>query len=234
MVEQDALRNRLLAALPEAERRRLLPHLSRVAFRPRETLHEDDEPLRAVCFPTGGLYSIMAPAVGGERVEVAAVGVDGLIGVLGLFGVEAATGLALAQTEATAVRIDLDALRDEAPHCPELRRLAGRYAHALVGDIVQWVACNRLHSLEERCARWLLAAADASASDTLRLTQDLIAEMLGVRRPSVTLAMRALQRTGAVAYSRGRVTIADRGALERAACPCYGVVRRRYEAMLAG
>ncbi|HXH05723.1 MAG TPA: Crp/Fnr family transcriptional regulator [Vicinamibacterales bacterium] len=234
MVEQDVLRNRLLAALPESERARLLPHLSPVAFRPRETLHGDDEPLRAVCFPTGGLYSIMTPAVGGERVEVAAVGVDGLIGVLGLLGVEAATGVALAQTEATAVRIDLDILRREALHCPELRRLAGRYAHALIGDILQWVACNRLHSLEQRCARWLLAAADASASDTLRLTHDLIAEMLGVRRPSVTLAMRALQRAGAVASSRGRVAIVDREALQRAACPCYGLVRRRYEGLLTG
>ena len=227
-----AQQNRILAAVPPDELSRLLSRSALVKLDFRSVLLKRGEPVRHVYFPVSGLYSLLAPAAKGDTVEVSTVGREGIIGIGVHLGSDIAYCTAIAQVPGEAIRIEADAFRDEVTRCENVTTLTGRYIHALYVQTVQWVACNRLHSLEERFARWLLSSADTLGGDALPLTHDFLAKMLGVRRPSVTLAAGALQRAGLIDSSRGLIRIVNRERLEGISCECYRLVRAHYEYLL--
>jgi CRP-like cAMP-binding protein len=227
-----ATENRLLAAVSQDELSRLLAHASIVRQDFRGVLYRRGEEVRYVHFPISGLYSLLAPASNGDTVEVGTVGREGFVGISVHLGVDTAYCTAIAQVPGETVRIESEAFKQEVTRCETVTSVLGRYIHALYTQTVQWVACNRLHSLDERFARWLLSSADTLGSDALPLTHDFLAKMLGVRRPSVTLAAGALQRAGLIESSRGMIRIVNRPGLEGISCDCYRLVRAHYEELL--
>lgn len=229
-----ATENRLLAAVDGDELSRLVAHAAIVRQDFRSTLFKRGEEVRYVYFPISGLYSLLAPATDGDTVEVGTVGREGFLGIGVHLGVDTAYCTAIAQVPGEAVRIEAGAFKEEVGRCATVTTVLGRYIHALYVQTVQWVACNRLHSLDERFARWLLSSADTLGSDALPLTHDFLAKMLGVRRPSVTLAAGALQRAGLIESSRGMIRIVNRPGLEGISCDCYRLVRAHYDELLDG
>ena len=227
-----ALENHLLAAIDREELTRLLSAGTVVTQEFRSVLFRRGDQVRYVYFPISGLYSLLAPTANGDTVEVGTVGREGFIGIELHLGVENAYSTAIAQVPGEAIRIERDAFREEITRCETATSVLGRYIHALYVQTVQWVACNRLHSLDERFARWLLSSADTLGSESLPLTHDFLAKMLGVRRPSVTLAAGALQRAGLIESSRGMIRIVNRPGLENISCDCYRLVRDHYDALL--
>jgi CRP-like cAMP-binding protein len=222
--------NRLLAALPADEYARIAPHLTAAPLRARGLLHKRDEPLKQIIFPGRALCSLVVTMEEGASAEVAVVGAEGLIGV------EAALGQRVASCDATvqvagdgqAFVMSIDAFRAELANSAAFESVIRNYARAFVGFVMQSVACNGLHSIDERCCRWLLHAQDRLEANDLRLTHDLISTMLGVRRPTVTLVMNSLAQAGIVSASRGTVRILDRAMLESRACTCYGTIAADY------
>jgi CRP-like cAMP-binding protein len=198
----------------------------------RTVLFRRGDQVRYVYFPISGLYSLLAPTANSDTVEVGTVGREGFIGIELHLGVDKAYCTAIAQVPGEAIRIDAETFQSEVKRCETVTSVLGRYIHALYVQTVQWVACNRLHSLDERFARWLLSSADTLGSDSLPLTHDFLAKMLGVRRPSVTLAAGALQRAGLIESSRGMIRIVNRRGLENISCDCYRLVRDHYDALL--
>lgn len=225
LLESPASGNLLLAALPDPGR--LAPLLTRVELPPDATLYDYGAPLTHYVFPVRGIVSLVKEMRHGT-VEVGTVGREGMIAMAALLGVRSATTRIFAQSELVAYRIAVDDLDAEMARSAGARSILMRYAHAFHEEVAQSVACNRLHSLEERCARWLLLTHDRTGSEVLHLKQRFLSYMLGVHRPAVSLAAGALQRAGMIRYSRGRVTIIDRSALEDASCECYELGRRGY------
>jgi CRP-like cAMP-binding protein len=223
--------NRLLAALPPEERRRLVPRLERVHLTVKQPLLEPQTPITHVYFPVDGVVSLVAVMADGATAEVTTVGHEGLVGLPVFLGAESSPILAVCQIAGDAWRLPAAAFRAAARRAP-LRELLHRYTQALLDELAQTAACNRLHPLEERCARWLLMTHDRVAADHFQLTQEFLASMLGVRRPTVSVVMSLLRRAGLVRYTRGAVTVVDRPGLEAAACECYGSVRRGYDRLL--
>ncbi len=228
------LGNRLLAALPDRVFASLEPHLEVFALTPREILFEAGAPLRHVYFPHSGIICLMAGVRDGVA-ETAAIGAEGLTGFEVALGSETALNRALVQLAGSSSRISMEALRRQMEAWPQLRELFLSYIRFFLVQTLQSVACNTLHTVDERCAKWLLMAHDrAGHEDTFNLTQEFLAEMLGVHRPSVTIVARTLQNAGLIRYSRGVITITDRKGLEEAACECYSIVRRALEQLIAG
>ncbi len=226
------LKNRLLAALEQSAFARLAPLLEVVALTPREILFESDARLQHVYFPHSGIVCLMAATRDGVA-ETAAIGSEGCVGFEVVLGGTTATNRALVQLAGSASRISVALLRREMQEFPLLRERVLRYVQFFVVQALQSAACNTLHTVDERCAKWLLMAHDrAGHDDTFNLTQEFLAEMLGVHRPSVTLVARTLQNAGLIRYSRGVITVTDRKGLEDAACECYSVVRRALERIL--
>jgi CRP-like cAMP-binding protein len=226
------LKNRLLAALEHGAFARLAPQLEVVALTPREILFETGAPLRHVYFPHSGIISLMAAMRDGVA-ETAAIGSEGFAGFEVVLGGDVAANRALVQLAGSASRIPVASLSKEMQESAQLRQLLLSYVRFFLVQALQSVACNTLHTVDARCAKWLLMANDrAGHEDTFNLTQEFLAEMLGVHRPSVTLVARTLQNSGLIRYSRGVITITDRRGLEEAACDCYGVVRRALEKIL--
>jgi CRP-like cAMP-binding protein len=224
--------NHILKAVPADELARLLGGASLAQLEIRDVLLRRGDRIQSVYFPVSGLYSLLAPAEGSDSVEVATIGREGMVGAGVHLGADIAYNTAIVQVPGEALRIEADTFRAEVQRCETVNILVGRYIHALYVQSVQWVACNRLHSLEERFARWLLSSADTLGSDALPLTHEFLAKMLGVRRPSVTLAAGALQRAGMIDPSRGMIRIVDRKGLEGISCECYRLVRNHYEELL--
>ncbi|HSL21608.1 MAG TPA: Crp/Fnr family transcriptional regulator [Vicinamibacterales bacterium] len=224
--------NRILASIPPHELSRLLGRAAVVRLDFRAVLFRRGDRIQHVYFPLTGLYSLLAPAAKSDSVEVGTIGREGIVGIDVHLGADTAYCTAIAQVPGEAVRIDADVFREEVQRCETTTTVAGRYIHALYVQTVQWVACNRLHSLEERFSRWLLASADTLGSEALPLTHDFLAKMLGVRRPSVTLAAGALQRAGLIDSSRGMIRIVNREGLEGISCDCYRLVRAHYDRLL--
>lgn len=217
--------NRLIAALPSHDRARLAHAMETVALRPHTALAEPQARLRYAYFPHDGVICLMA-AMRRGAVETATIGAEGFVGFEALLGGRRASQRVLVQMGGTATRLPIETLLAAAQRSPALQaRLLG-YVRFLLAQAMQSVACNGLHSVRQRCARWLLMAHDRAGTGTFTLTHQFLAEMLGLQRPSVTLAARELQRTGLIRYSRGMMTILDRKGLERAACECYEIVRR--------
>jgi len=211
---------------------RLWPQLEAVPLHAHDVIYQADEPIDAVYFVESGLCSLMTTTREGHGVEAALVGHEGLLGLGVGLGAPTMPVEALVRVNGRALRMPEDAFRRELARDASLRDVVNRYANALLVHLLQSAACNRLHGLEARCCRWLLGAADRLESPAFPVTQELLAGALGVRRPSLTLALRALQRAGAIAYRRGHVTILDRSRLEAASCECYAVVRTHFARVL--
>ncbi len=196
-------------------------------------LYDPDARITHVYFPLAGLVSLVLTGADGTTVEAGVIGNEGALGIALFLGAEHSPTKAFFQTPGECYRIGAAAFQDEVERRGALAVLLRRYTHAMFVQAAQSVMCNRLHSVEERLARWLLMTHDRVGSDVLQLTQEFIAQMLGVRRPSVTVVAGTLQGAGLIRYARGRITVLDRGGLEEASCECYGVVRAELERALS-
>jgi CRP-like cAMP-binding protein len=196
------------------------------------TVYEADQPITHVYFVCDGIISMVSQMREGT-VEVGTVGREGMSGLPVVLDATTMPTRAFVQVPGEALGMSADDLRESMREISELRRILLRYALALFDQAAQHAACNRLHTLEERCARWLLMTHDRVDGDVLRLKQQFLAEMLGVHRPAVSIAAGTLQRAGMIRYSRGKVSVLDRAALESASCECYAIITRRMEALLA-
>lgn len=224
--------NLLLARLPEDEYRMLRPHLEYFPTPLKTVLYERGKEIRHVYFPLSGAHSVLAVMEDGAAVEVGTVGFEGLSTVDVLTGSTQATETTICQIAGDSLRMPADKFNEVLGAATEFRRLAYRFLQAYLSQVSQSVACNRLHSTEERFARWILASHDRARSDTFYLTQEFLADMLGVHRPSITLIARSFQQAGLLTYRRGDITILDRDGIEEACCECYRVVRNQFEKAL--
>ena len=192
-------------------------------------LHESGDTLKSAYFPSSGLVSILSVFPDGKSVEVGLVGKEGFIGLPLVAGFRTAPTRAIAQIEGSAFRVEGETLMAVLPQCPKLERRLQQFVQVMAMQTTQIAACNRLHEVNERLARWLLMSADRIGSNSVPLTQELIAQMLGTRRSSVTVAAGTLQKAGLITYTRGDVKIIDRQKLEEAACECYEIMQRQIE-----
>jgi len=214
--------NRLLAALPAADYARIAPSLTVVPLELKEVLHKPGEPIREVYFPGGGFCSMLTVLQDGGMVEIATIGREGMIGVSAVLDGIPVTSIAMVQGETeTCYRMNVDAFRREADRHGAFHELLAHYAQALFGFVAQSTACNAIHSVEQRLARWLLMARDRMGSDEFPLTQEFVAMMLGASRPTVTVVAGTLQKAGLITYHHGHIAILDRDGLESASCECY-------------
>jgi CRP-like cAMP-binding protein len=215
-------RNLLLAALPADEYKRIAPSLDAVPLKLKSVIHRAGEPIEHVYFPGGGFCSMLTVLKDGGMVEVATIGREGMVGITAVLDGNPVSSTSLVQGETdTCYRMKADAFRREMDRRGVFYELLTHYAQALVGFIMQSTACNAVHSVEQRLARWLLMARDRMGSDDFPLTQEFVAMMLGASRPTVTIVAGTLQKAGLITYHRGHVTIVDREGLEAAACECY-------------
>lgn len=229
---QKTIRNRILAALPEAEFALLAGDLTRVDLKIGETLHPAGEPISHVYFPEIGFISALAVLSDGAPLEIGLIGAEGMAGVSVILGATNSYSETMCQTGGAAHRLPVSCLKEAVAHAPRLRDLLLRYVHVFNVQVAQTAACNAHHDLAQRLARWLLAAHDRSGMPELSLTQDLIAVMLGVRRATVSIAAGMLQKAGIIHYKHGRITVVDRVRLEDAACECYEAVVSEYRDMM--
>ena len=221
--------NRLLAALPAEEYTRLAPYLTRQSFPKGYVLQHRDEPLRLVFFPDESLSWLISPTEDGSHTQVAMIGREGLVGVEAVFGSSVAMCDAVVQTvgEPSGYAMSLEAFGREIDRRGPLYSIARRYASGLVVALIRWAACNASHSAEERCCRWLLEAAFRLGRPGVPVTHELLSDLLGLRRSTVTLILRRLHDCGLISAQRGLVRIADQAALEQRSCDCYKLVREQ-------
>jgi len=231
-VSHDLERNRLLAVLPKPERDRWLPLLEPVELRLGQVLHESGVTLNHVYFPTTAIVSLLYVMANGAAAEIAVVGDDGIVGVSLFMGGESTPSRAVVQSAGRALRLKAQQLMDEFSRNGPVLHLLLRYTQALITQMTQTAVCNRHHSVDQQLCRWLLLSLDRLEGCELLMTQELIANMLGVRREGVTEAATKLQLAGLIRYSRGHITVLDRDGLEQRTCECYAVVRREYERLL--
>lgn len=229
---QEYENNRLLKVAPPAEYQKLAPHLETVKLTRREVLYRSNSTIAHVYFPQTGVISTVSHLDGGRVVEVGTIGNEGMLGLPVFLAFDRIPVEATVHIEGMAKRVRADIFRDLLHDCGEFHQVLHRYTLAFLTQVAQSAACNRAHSTTERCARWLLMTQDRMGSDYFQLTQDLLAVMLGVRRPGVSLAASTLQDAGLIQYKRGRVAITDRKGLEEAACECYGIVQKQWDRML--
>lgn len=230
---RHATQNRLLGALPPEELAWLAPHLERVALEIGEVLAEPSEPLRHVYFPETAIVSVVNRMADGSAVEVGTVGNEGMVGVAAFLDAEASESQTFCQLPGPALRAPAAVVTAAGDARPAFRRVVNRYTQAYLTQVAQGAACNRLHGIEARCARWLLMTHDrVGGADSFPLKQEFLAMMLGVRRAGVTVAAGALQDAGLIRYRRGGIRVLDRAGLELAGCECYGIVRRHFDRLL--
>jgi CRP-like cAMP-binding protein len=225
--------NNLLAALPAPDYERIAPHLERVSIPLGQVLYEPGITLGHVYFPTTAIVSLLYVMADGASAEIAVVGNDGVLGIALFMGGESTPSRAVAQSAGEAHRMKAELLKDEFNRFGTLMHLLLRYTQALITQMAQTAVCNRHHAVDQQLCRWLLLSLDRLAGNDLSMTQELIANMLGVRREGVTEAARKLQDAGLIRYSRGRITVLDRSGIELRACECYRVVKREYDRLLA-
>jgi CRP-like cAMP-binding protein len=228
--EQPA--NNLLASLPEADYERLIPHLKLVSLPVRKVLYEAGERIAQVYFPNKAVVSIITTMEDGSTVEVGLVSNEGMVGMPVILGDNTTTTTAFVQIADSAMQMDADILRSEFNRGTALQSVLLRYVQAVYTQIAQGSACNRLHKLESRLARWLLTVSDRLESDEFPLTQEFISQMLGVRRPGVTEAANILSEAGTIAYRRGQIHILNREALEKTSCECYHIIEDEFARLL--
>jgi CRP-like cAMP-binding protein len=231
-LQQSAVRNQLLAALPPDDFALLKGSLRPFDLILKQFLHASDQPIETVYFPERGMVSMVAVLEGGQLMEVGLVGREGMVGLPVVLGAESASTEAMVQAAGAALSLPAATLVEALEGSPALKALLLRYMQAFHVQVTQTAACNGRHPVEERLARWLLLAHDRAESDTFPMTQEFIATMLGVRRAGVSVAAGILQRTGVINHMHGHVAILDRPGLERTSCECYAAVRRRCERLL--
>jgi CRP-like cAMP-binding protein len=224
--------NRLLAALPVDEQERWSPHLESVDLPLGTVLCEPGDALTHVYFPTTAIVSLLHTMENGASAEIAVVGNDGVVGTSLFMGGQSTTSRAVVQSGGHGYRMRAGALMEEFNRSSPVLHLLLRYTQALISQMSQTAVCNRHHSLDQQLCRWLLLSLDRLQGNELVMTQDLIANMLGVRREGVTAGARKLQKSGLIRYSRGRITVLDRSGLEHCTCECYAVVRKEYDRLL--
>jgi CRP-like cAMP-binding protein len=224
--------NKLLAALPPEDLAALEPHLETVTLTRGLILYESRDTIRHAYFPQTCVVSLLAVLADGGSAEVALFGCEGVLGLASSFVTRESFGRYVVQLPGTASRIAIDRVETVLNTKPAVRDLLRRYVEALLKQTFQTVACNALHSVEARCCRWILSMHDRMNQDTLPLTHEFLAEMLGVQRSSVSLVTRTLQTAGLISQSRGVITVTDRAGLEETTCECYGTIRRTFERLL--
>lgn len=224
--------NRLLSALSRDLQIRLLPRMEKVNLPVRQVLYEREAPMTHVYFPLSGVVSLIMVLKSGESVEVATTGNEGMVGTPVFLGAERSSCRAVVQVPGQALRMRIEHLRRALEEHRELADIARRYTQGLFHQLAQTTACNHVHSVQERMCSWLLMTHDRVGVDEFQLTQEFLAQMLGVRRPSVTVAAGVLQKAGLIRYQRGRIRVADRAGLEGAACECYETVRQEFDRLL--
>jgi CRP-like cAMP-binding protein len=223
------IHNEILIGLPPGECELLYPKLELMRFKTHHVLHEPGDTLKSAYFCNSGLVSILSVLPDGKSVEVGLVGKEGFIGLPLVAGFRTAPTRAVVQIEGSVFRVDGETLRGVLRQCPALELRLQQFSQVMAMQVTQIAACNRLHEVNERLARWLLMSADRIASNSVPLTHELLAQMLGTRRSSVTVAVGMLQKAGLIAHSRGDVKIIDRQKLEEAACECYGIMLGQIE-----
>jgi CRP-like cAMP-binding protein len=232
MPASNAQQNHLLRALPADEAERLIPQLELVPMPLGEVLYESGSQLRHVYFPTTSIVSLLYVMADGASAEIAVVGNEGMVGVALFMGGETTPSRALVQSGGHAYRLKGQVLKDEFRRATGLQHLLLRYTQALLTQMAQTAVCNRHHSVDQQLCRWLLLSLDRLPSNKLTMTQELIANMLGVRREGVTEAAGKLQIAGLIEYSRGQITVLDRPGLEAQCCECYQVVKQEFDRLL--
>ncbi|MBW4419139.1 MAG: Crp/Fnr family transcriptional regulator [Myxacorys californica WJT36-NPBG1] len=233
MPQDRSTQNKLLSALSEGEYERLVPYLEFVSLPFKQVLYEPNQPIEYVYFPNSGVISMVTITEDGETVEAATTGNEGMVGLAVLLGVEQSPLQVIAQVAGDALRMRSEVFRREVTPDSLLYTLLLRYTQALISQLSQTVACNRLHSVEERCCRWLLLCHDRVGAQEFFLTQELLSQMLGVRRASVSVVAAILQKAGLIRYTRGKVRILDRQGLEAASCECYRVVKTEFDRLFS-
>jgi CRP-like cAMP-binding protein len=231
-VPPSEIRNRLLRLLPPEVLARLLPGMRLISLKIREGLLAPDRTIEAVYFVESGWVSLVASLDDGTQAEVGLAGREGMVGMPLIIGIDTPFVEAFVQADGSALTMEAGAFRNAMQDEPDLRNLLFRYLEAMHSQTTQTAACNGRHDLEQRLARWLLMAHDRADGDEFQITQEFLAIMLCVYRPSVSVAASTLQRAGMIRYGRGRMTVLDRGGLEESACDCYQVVKRRFDRLL--
>jgi CRP-like cAMP-binding protein len=229
---ETALQNHLLASLPAEDFALLAPNLAAVEMERGRLIYDPGDRIDAVFFPQDGVISLMTLMENGAAIESATIGREGALGLSAAVIPRRSASRAIVQTPLKASRISAAHLHDSWARSRTLRELVERHAEALFGHALQSVGCNALHSVEARFCRWLLTCHDRILTDTIAFTQELLADMLGVQRTTVTAVARGLQEKGMIRYRRGVVDIVDRAGLEALSCECYGVVQRNYQRLL--
>ncbi len=229
---QDPRQNHLLAALPAGAYADLLPHLEPVELALGDALYEPGGPMRHVYFPTTAIVSLLYVMEDGASAEIAVVGNEGVVGVALFMGGETTTSRAVVQSAGHAYRLKGPLLKDAFFRAGPMQGLLLRYTQSLLTQMGQTAVCNRHHTVDQQLCRWLLLSLDRLPSNQLSMTQELIANMLGVRREGVTEAACKLQKAGLIEYARGRIVVVDRPGLEARVCECYRVVRKELDRLL--
>ncbi len=224
--------NQFLDNMPEAAKQALGPLLEHTALHNGRILYEIDQHISEVFFPLASVLSVVLDMADGKTAEVGIIGCEGMSGLPLALGQSSSNQRTVVQVSDSAHCMPADVFCGVLEREPQLRAFSMRYAQATIMACTQLAACNGLHSLDERCARWLLMAHDRVAGDVVLLTQEFLGQMLGVRRAGVTLAASALQRAGFISYTRGHISVKNRGGLEAAACECYGAVQRNWETLM--
>ncbi|WP_027776144.1 Crp/Fnr family transcriptional regulator [Paraburkholderia caledonica] len=224
--------NHLLSVLPEDERARLAPHLVAIDMTLGQVVYESGDRQHFVYFPTTSIVSLLYVMEDGASAEIAIVGNEGVIGIALFMGGETTPSRAIVQSAGAAFRLDARILKQEFGRAGPVQRLLLRYTQALITQMAQTAVCNRHHSIDQQLCRWLLLSMDRLPSNELKMTQELIANMLGVRRSGVTEAALKLQDAGLIRYSHGHIQVLDRPGLEKRVCECYRVVKREFDRLL--
>lgn len=232
VLDSDPRDNRLLAMLPDVERERLLPHLERVELPLGKVLYESGMRLSHVYFPISSIVSLLSLTQDGASAEIAVVGPEGVVGIALFMGGGSMTSRAIVQSGGAAFRLRPNVILDEFHRGGAVMTLLLRYTQALITQTAQTAVCNRHHSLDQQLCRWMLLSLDRLQTNEIVMTQELIANMLGVRREGVTGAAGKLQKAGLISYKRGKINIIDRGGLEKRTCECYAVVKNEYDRLL--
>ena len=228
----DPQQNYLLAALSATERERVYPHLQLVTMPLGKVLYESGDVLRHVYFPTDSIISLLYVLADGASAEISVVGNEGLIGIALFMGGETTPSRAIVQSAGHAYRLIGQHLKDEFHRNGDMQLLLLRYTQSLITQMCQTAVCNRHHSVDQQLCRWLLLSLDRLSSNQLTMTQELIANMLGVRREGVTEAAGKLHKLGVIRYARGQITVLDRPKLEQLCCECYAVVKKESDRLL--
>jgi len=226
--------NRLLGLLPRKDYARLQPYLEPIILKYRQSLYRANRPIEFVYFIETGVGSLVNTMANGDAAEVGTIGNEGIVGLPLVLEDERTPTAVYVQVPGTGLRITASRFREELAQSPTLRTVMHHYTHAFFNQVAQSAACNQFHSLEQRFCRWLLMTHDRMDSRDFLLTQEFLAMMLGVQRTGVTAAAGALQRSGLIRYTRGNVTILNRGGLERRSCECYGISKREFDRLLDG